>query len=704
MTSARFREAWDAARHHQRRLHPHHRAPPPRARSQELLQRVLRQRRHLLGHLRGPVLRGLRGVLHRETTWSTATCPIHDRPVERARARRTTSSSSPPSSDRLLDWYEAHPDVRAARGQAQRGARPHQAGPARTSRSAARRSSGASPVPWDPSTSSTCGSTRSSTTSPRSATAATASASTDWWPTATTSSARTSSASTRVLAGDAAGRRAGAAAAQSASTASCSWAARRCRKTSLNQIVPADLVGRLRRRRLPLPLPARQPLRSRRRLQLRGHGRPLQRRPGQQPRQPADPCGHRGGQEVRRRRARRRSARQPARRGGGRGLRRARPRPGTRVAALAGPRGHLAPHPRDQRPSRGQTEPWKAEPGPEVDARPRRRPRGAAHRDASWPRRPCPTPAPRSGGGSASPGAPEDQRLPEAAVWGGYPGGLAVEKGDPLFPGSRLTDGRTSPPALDRRPLPPRSPRPADGGAGGAAAAPRRPGVEPAHRRGHRRGRLERGGRSGRGATPRCWATAGVHPHDAERRHRRASRPCWPRPEVGGRGGVRPRLPLRPLAPRGPAGGRSPPRSRWPTRHDLAAGRSTPGRRGTTPSPSSRPRACPARTVFHCFTGGPDEAAAVPRPGCATSPSAASSPSRRRRRARRGRALPARPPAGRDRLRRTSPPCPHRGRPNQPGAGGPGGPEGGRGPRRRPLAAVAETTWANATRLYGLPD
>jgi methionyl-tRNA synthetase len=31
-------------------------------------------------------------------------------------------------------------------------------------------------------------------------------------------------------------------------------------------------------------------------------------------------------------------------------------------------------------------------------------------------------------------GAPSDQRLPAAARWGVYPGGLAVEKGDPLFP------------------------------------------------------------------------------------------------------------------------------------------------------------------------------------------------------------------------------------------------------------------------------
>jgi methionyl-tRNA synthetase len=32
------------------------------------------------------------------------------------------------------------------------------------------------------------------------------------------------------------------------------------------------------------------------------------------------------------------------------------------------------------------------------------------------------------------PGRPEDQRLPAAAAWGGYPGGLPVEKGAPLFP------------------------------------------------------------------------------------------------------------------------------------------------------------------------------------------------------------------------------------------------------------------------------
>jgi methionyl-tRNA synthetase len=31
-------------------------------------------------------------------------------------------------------------------------------------------------------------------------------------------------------------------------------------------------------------------------------------------------------------------------------------------------------------------------------------------------------------------GSPSDQRLPDAATWGAYPGGTTVEKGTPLFP------------------------------------------------------------------------------------------------------------------------------------------------------------------------------------------------------------------------------------------------------------------------------
>ncbi|MGH9180676.1 MAG: methionine--tRNA ligase, partial [Acidimicrobiales bacterium] len=36
------------------------------------------------------------------------------------------------------------------------------------------------------------------------------------------------------------------------------------------------------------------------------------------------------------------------------------------------------------------------------------------------------------------PGSPADQRLPAAASWGGYPGGLAVDKAPPLFPRKKV--------------------------------------------------------------------------------------------------------------------------------------------------------------------------------------------------------------------------------------------------------------------------
>ena len=78
-------------------------------------------------------------------------------------------------------------------------------------------------------------------------------------------------------------------------------------------------------------------------------------------------------------------------------------------------------------------EPWKAEPGPAVDA---------VLGDALE--------ALRITAVLVSPAVPEaaqaiweriglsgqvaDQRLPAAAAWGAYPGGLAVEKGAPLFP------------------------------------------------------------------------------------------------------------------------------------------------------------------------------------------------------------------------------------------------------------------------------
>ena len=77
--------------------------------------------------------------------------------------------------------------------------------------------------------------------------------------------------------------------------------------------------------------------------------------------------------------------------------------------------------------------PWKAEPGPTVDA---------VMGDAlealrivsilASPAMPtiCQTLWERLG----LSGLVADQRVPDTCVWGGYPGGLIVVKGDPLFP------------------------------------------------------------------------------------------------------------------------------------------------------------------------------------------------------------------------------------------------------------------------------
>jgi methionyl-tRNA synthetase len=78
-------------------------------------------------------------------------------------------------------------------------------------------------------------------------------------------------------------------------------------------------------------------------------------------------------------------------------------------------------------------EPWKLDPGPAVDSvmgdalevlrivAVLAQPAIPAASEAIWAR-------------IGLPGTPTEQRLPAAAEWGQYPGGLAVEKGDPLFP------------------------------------------------------------------------------------------------------------------------------------------------------------------------------------------------------------------------------------------------------------------------------
>jgi len=78
-------------------------------------------------------------------------------------------------------------------------------------------------------------------------------------------------------------------------------------------------------------------------------------------------------------------------------------------------------------------EPWKLEPGPEVDA--------VLGTGIEALRIVAVLASPALPAATAEiwrrlglPGSPEDQRLPAAAAWGGYPGGLPVEKGTPLFP------------------------------------------------------------------------------------------------------------------------------------------------------------------------------------------------------------------------------------------------------------------------------
>jgi methionyl-tRNA synthetase len=79
------------------------------------------------------------------------------------------------------------------------------------------------------------------------------------------------------------------------------------------------------------------------------------------------------------------------------------------------------------------TEPWKAEPGPGVDA---------VLGDALEVLRLVAVLASPAVPNAAAeiwrriglPGGPTDQCLPDAANWGGYPAGLTVEKGPPLFP------------------------------------------------------------------------------------------------------------------------------------------------------------------------------------------------------------------------------------------------------------------------------
>ena len=83
-------------------------------------------------------------------------------------------------------------------------------------------------------------------------------------------------------------------------------------------------------------------------------------------------------------------------------------------------------------------EPWKAEPGPAVDAV-----LGDALevlRLVSLLASPAmPTTCAEIWRRIGLEGAPEDRQVPEDAVWGGYPGGVPVERGAALFPRRKAT-------------------------------------------------------------------------------------------------------------------------------------------------------------------------------------------------------------------------------------------------------------------------
>jgi methionyl-tRNA synthetase len=79
------------------------------------------------------------------------------------------------------------------------------------------------------------------------------------------------------------------------------------------------------------------------------------------------------------------------------------------------------------------TEPWKLDPGPEVD--------GILGDALEVLRIVAILASPALPSTSAElwrrlgiDGAPTDRRVPEDVAWGGYPGGLSVTKGEPLFP------------------------------------------------------------------------------------------------------------------------------------------------------------------------------------------------------------------------------------------------------------------------------
>ena len=107
--------------------------------------------RHLPRPLRGPLLRGLRGLLHREGARAAGQLCPHPQEARRdASRRRRYFFRLSTTQDELLAFYEKHPDFVQPDRPLQRGEELRARRASRTSRSRAPRSTWGIPVPDDP--------------------------------------------------------------------------------------------------------------------------------------------------------------------------------------------------------------------------------------------------------------------------------------------------------------------------------------------------------------------------------------------------------------------------------------------------------------------------------------------------------------------------------------------------------------------------
>ena len=110
INAVRFQETWDDLDIVVRRLHPHDRAPSPRGRAGPAPEDQ-GQRRHRARHLRGPVLRVVRGVLPGERAGRRRFCPIHTGKEVTILKEENYFFRLSRYEQRLIDWIETNPEV-----------------------------------------------------------------------------------------------------------------------------------------------------------------------------------------------------------------------------------------------------------------------------------------------------------------------------------------------------------------------------------------------------------------------------------------------------------------------------------------------------------------------------------------------------------------------------------------------------------------